>query len=401
MIYVTHDQIEAMTLADKIVVLRDGLIEQVGSPRELYERPGNLFVAQFIGSPKMNVLPVARRARARLGPAGAMQVGMRPEDLRIVDPDGPRSGRVVIGEYTGASSLLHVLLESGETCLVTCPAAFPRRTRPSASPPSQALCTTPAQTAPSGGPQRKLARASKAQGARPDFGSDNERASRPRPEVTRRIEKMGPHSARVWQPIVAVADAVACAADGMNERSRLPLVDLLAKVADVDVDDLRAGIEAVAPVVVEDLGAAEHAAGVLHQVAEKRVLLGGQLDGAGAAGDLAGVGVEDEVGDLEPRMVPLQLAPPQQRLDAGNELVEREWLGEVVVGAGTKPADLVAQRVLGGQHQHPGADALLTELAADLDPSMSGSMRSRIIKGYALVRASVSPRTPVSATSRT
>ena len=59
MVYVTHDQIEAMTLADKIVVLRDGLIEQVGSPRELYERPGNLFVAQFIGSPKMNVLPAA------------------------------------------------------------------------------------------------------------------------------------------------------------------------------------------------------------------------------------------------------------------------------------------------------------------------------------------------------
>ena len=59
MVYVTHDQIEAMTLADKIVVLRDGLIEQVGSPRQLYERPGNLFVAQFIGSPKMNILPAA------------------------------------------------------------------------------------------------------------------------------------------------------------------------------------------------------------------------------------------------------------------------------------------------------------------------------------------------------
>ncbi len=57
MIYVTHDQVEAMTLADKIVVLQAGRIEQVGSPRELYERPDNLFVAQFIGSPKMNVLP--------------------------------------------------------------------------------------------------------------------------------------------------------------------------------------------------------------------------------------------------------------------------------------------------------------------------------------------------------
>ncbi|MGO8279582.1 hypothetical protein ACC761_39590, partial [Rhizobium ruizarguesonis] len=54
MIYVTHDQIEAMTLDDKIVVLRDGRVEQVGSPRDLYERPANTFVAQFIGSPKMN-----------------------------------------------------------------------------------------------------------------------------------------------------------------------------------------------------------------------------------------------------------------------------------------------------------------------------------------------------------
>jgi len=57
MIYVTHDQVEAMTLADRIVVLKDGLVMQVGTPRDLYERPDNLFVAQFIGSPKMNVIP--------------------------------------------------------------------------------------------------------------------------------------------------------------------------------------------------------------------------------------------------------------------------------------------------------------------------------------------------------
>ena len=57
MIYVTHDQVEAMTLADKIVVLKDGYIEQVGTPMDLYERPNNSFVAQFIGSPKMNIFP--------------------------------------------------------------------------------------------------------------------------------------------------------------------------------------------------------------------------------------------------------------------------------------------------------------------------------------------------------
>jgi ABC-type sugar transport system ATPase subunit len=120
MIYVTHDQIEAMTLADKIVVLRDGLVEQVGTPRELYERPGNLFVAQFIGSPKMNILPIGSVAGALPGhPDDASHVGMRPEDLELTDPaSGFVSGRVLLSEYTGASSLLHVELTGGEVFLV-------------------------------------------------------------------------------------------------------------------------------------------------------------------------------------------------------------------------------------------------------------------------------------------
>lgn len=63
MIYVTHDQVEAMTLADKIVVLRDGRVEQVGSPIDLYQRPANAFVAQFIGSPKMNFFQTAELAK--------------------------------------------------------------------------------------------------------------------------------------------------------------------------------------------------------------------------------------------------------------------------------------------------------------------------------------------------
>ena len=120
MIYVTHDQIEAMTLADKIVVLRDGLVEQVGTPRELYERPGNLFVAQFIGSPKMNILPIDSIAGSLPGrPDRASHVGMRPEDLELTDPgSGLVSGRVLLSEYTGASSLLHVELPGGEIFLV-------------------------------------------------------------------------------------------------------------------------------------------------------------------------------------------------------------------------------------------------------------------------------------------
>jgi multiple sugar transport system ATP-binding protein len=123
MIYVTHDQIEAMTLADKIVVLRDGTIEQVGSPRDLYNRPANVFVAQFIGSPKMNVVPVdaLRMDQLDLGDqvTAITKVGMRPEHVTLVAPqDGIVRGVVTISEYTGAGSLVHVTVEGGGTCLV-------------------------------------------------------------------------------------------------------------------------------------------------------------------------------------------------------------------------------------------------------------------------------------------
>jgi ABC-type sugar transport system ATPase subunit len=121
MIYVTHDQIEAMTLADKIVVLREGIVEQVGTPRELYESPRNLFVAQFIGSPKMNILPLAavRLPSASHAPAGAVQVGLRPEHLEIAATgEGVVRGNIAVAEYTGASTLVHVSLHSGEICLV-------------------------------------------------------------------------------------------------------------------------------------------------------------------------------------------------------------------------------------------------------------------------------------------
>ncbi len=98
MVYVTHDQIEAMTLADRIIVLDAGRIMQAGSPRELYERPANTFVARFIGSPRMNLLPAAAFPDA---PAGSALIGLRPEDVTI-GGEGPLSGQIEALEYHGA-----------------------------------------------------------------------------------------------------------------------------------------------------------------------------------------------------------------------------------------------------------------------------------------------------------
>ncbi|TPM40560.1 ABC transporter ATP-binding protein [Mesorhizobium sp. B2-3-4] len=122
MIYVTHDQIEAMTLADKIVVLRDGRVEQVGTPRDLYDSPRTIFVAQFIGSPKMNILPLADGGPIAPGasvPATAISVGIRPEHLSLgKSSNSTLRGKVRLAEYTGAVTLLHVELDGGQTCLV-------------------------------------------------------------------------------------------------------------------------------------------------------------------------------------------------------------------------------------------------------------------------------------------
>ena len=109
MVYVTHDQVEAMTMADKIVVLRAGTVEQVGAPLDLYNRPVNTFVAGFIGSPRMNFLPVALlppdTSRA-LVPAGTHTIGLRPEHARIAD-GGPVAMAVTQVEQFGSTSLLH------------------------------------------------------------------------------------------------------------------------------------------------------------------------------------------------------------------------------------------------------------------------------------------------------
>jgi multiple sugar transport system ATP-binding protein len=133
MIYVTHDQVEAMTMADRIVVLQAGRIEQVGTPLEIYQRPNNLFVAGFMGSPRMNLLP-ARIAQVVPGamvvelngaiplkldvepgvlcPGDEVTIGIRPEGL-CADPSGVLAGIARVVERLGSQSLVHIDLDQG------------------------------------------------------------------------------------------------------------------------------------------------------------------------------------------------------------------------------------------------------------------------------------------------
>ena len=113
MVYVTHDQVEAMTLADRICVLRDGLVEQVGSPIELYERPQSLFVAGFIGSPKMNFL-TGKAADAYK----CKTIGIRSEHMDIVEKGGEWSGKVVHTENLGSDSYVFIDIGSVEPFIV-------------------------------------------------------------------------------------------------------------------------------------------------------------------------------------------------------------------------------------------------------------------------------------------
>jgi len=107
MIYVTHDQVEAMTMADKIVVLHDGRIEQVGSPLDLYRSPDNRFVAGFIGSPKMNFIegPEAESLNA-------FAIGVRPEHFGVSRDGGSWKGTVGVAEHLGSDTFLHVHSDS-------------------------------------------------------------------------------------------------------------------------------------------------------------------------------------------------------------------------------------------------------------------------------------------------
>ena len=127
-VYVTHDQVEAMTMADRIAVLNDGQLRQVGTPREVYDKPADLFVAGFIGAPPMNIAAVALEAGAAVVgtsrlPVGAgvlperAVLGVRPEHLHV-DPSGPLRATVTQTEWLGHEALLRVRLvgvEDGET----------------------------------------------------------------------------------------------------------------------------------------------------------------------------------------------------------------------------------------------------------------------------------------------
>ncbi|MBV9655137.1 MAG: sn-glycerol-3-phosphate ABC transporter ATP-binding protein UgpC [Acetobacteraceae bacterium] len=138
MVYVTHDQVEAMTMADKIVVLQSGVVEQVGSPLELYHHPANLFVGGFIGSPRMNMLPgriahvdrtgvavdVAGGARivvpaesTNVAAGNPVTLGIRPEAMRP-EPAGQLAGEVLLAERLGGLTLLHVTLTDGQVVVV-------------------------------------------------------------------------------------------------------------------------------------------------------------------------------------------------------------------------------------------------------------------------------------------
>jgi multiple sugar transport system ATP-binding protein len=134
-VYVTHDQIEAMTMADKIVVLNAGRVEQIGSPLQLYDRPVNMFVAGFLGSPSMNFLKGTARSNSHPGIAladgsviqldavpatagGSVVLGVRPEDIYL-DSEGGAPARVIVVEPTGAETHLAVELGGHElTCVL-------------------------------------------------------------------------------------------------------------------------------------------------------------------------------------------------------------------------------------------------------------------------------------------
>jgi ABC-type sugar transport system ATPase subunit len=106
MLYVTHDQEEAMTLGGRIAVLRDGVLEQVGAPLEVYRRPANTFVATFIGAPAMNLLSPAIAASMGLG---SFVAGVRPEDIAVVSPsEGVARGAVALVEQLGPTAVAHV-----------------------------------------------------------------------------------------------------------------------------------------------------------------------------------------------------------------------------------------------------------------------------------------------------
>ena len=113
MIYVTHDQVEAMTMADRIAVFNAGIIEQVGTPLELYKNPVNKFVAGFIGSPKMNFIDAPQNENANVS-----CIGIRPEHITLSTEQGTWAGTVGVIEHLGSESFLHINIEGKGTVTV-------------------------------------------------------------------------------------------------------------------------------------------------------------------------------------------------------------------------------------------------------------------------------------------
>ena len=143
-LYVTHDQAEALTMADLVAVMRDGELQQLAPPEEIYDRPANLFVATFIGSPPMNrlaaaigsdglrvagvTLPIDGPRRARCLSTGVQDLGIRPEDVRLVEPGRPAalSGEIYVVEPMGNETLVD-LLAGGERITARAPRGFKAR----------------------------------------------------------------------------------------------------------------------------------------------------------------------------------------------------------------------------------------------------------------------------------
>jgi multiple sugar transport system ATP-binding protein len=131
-VYVTHDQVEAMSMADRIAVMDLGVLQQYGSPDEIYNKPANRFVAGFVGSTQMNFLPVAMvpaKLRGAGGNGRSVTVGVRPENLSIVpaeSPDADLSAKVNLIEPLGATDVVHVSVERHDVRVIAKPGARPR-----------------------------------------------------------------------------------------------------------------------------------------------------------------------------------------------------------------------------------------------------------------------------------
>lgn len=134
-LYVTHDQVEAMTMADRMIVMNGGIAEQVGTPLEVYETPRTLFAAQFIGSPAMNVFEAQREngtvmiggvaVGSSQGPDTAFKLGVRPEHL-LLDDNGPIEATIQMAEPLGANTLLHGQLTGlGDPITISLPGVHP------------------------------------------------------------------------------------------------------------------------------------------------------------------------------------------------------------------------------------------------------------------------------------